>query len=128
MNIRIVKTPPGEAPEEIRKAWVGVVVPLPRFSPLQKTWTSGVVSGPRSRFGFLIAALSGRLERKLVYQVSGREAVDALAAHSPQAAAWWRQYAPHVLRRGSRLGFPADVCEEVRENDLCPRPAPINPR
>jgi len=29
--IRIVAVPPGEAPEEVRKAWVGVRIPLLLF-------------------------------------------------------------------------------------------------
>ena len=128
MKIRIINTPPGEAPEDIRKAWVGLVLPLPRFRPRRETWTSGVLSGPRSHLGFLGAVLSGRLRRQVVYSVIGQVAIDALATHSPHAASWWRQNAAHVLRRGWRLGFPAEVCEEVRETDLCPRPAAIEPR
>jgi hypothetical protein len=127
MKIRVINTPPGEAPEDIRRAWVGLVLPLAGFRPRQKTWTSGVLIGPRSHLGFLAAALSGRLKRQVVYNVIGRVAIDALAAHSPQAAAWWRQNAAHVLRRGWRLGFPAEVCEEVHETDLGARPAAIEP-
>jgi hypothetical protein len=128
LKIRIISTPPGEAPEDIRKAWVGLVLPLARFRPRRETWTSGVLTGPRSLLGFLAAALSGRLKRQVVYNVSGRVAIDALAAHSPYAASWWRQNAAHVPRRGWLLGFPAEVCEEVHETDLWARPAAIEPR
>jgi hypothetical protein len=47
------------------------------------------------------------------YAVNGRAAVKALASHSPEAAAWWRTNAPHVLASGYRLWFPSDVCEPV---------------
>jgi hypothetical protein len=128
LKIRIISTPPGEAPEDIRRAWVWLVLPLAGFRPRRKTWTSGVLTGPRSHLSFLAAALSGRLKRQVVYNVSGRVAIDALATRSPQAARWWRQNAAHVLRRGWLLGFPAEVCEEVYETELWARPAAIEPR
>jgi hypothetical protein len=112
-RIRIISTPPGEAPEDIRKAWVGLVLPLSRFRPRRKTWGAGVLTGPKTLFGFLTAAVSGRLQPQVVYVVVGHIAVDILATHSPDAAAWWREHAPHVLRRGWRLCFAAEVCEEI---------------
>jgi hypothetical protein len=47
------------------------------------------------------------------YAVDGRAAVNALASHSPDAAAWWREHAPHVVARGYRFVFPSEVCERV---------------
>ena len=47
------------------------------------------------------------------YAVSGKTAVELLAAHAPAAAAWWRTNAPDVLRHGFPLVFPADVCEKT---------------
>ena len=114
-KIRIISTPPGEAPEEIRKAWVGLVLPLARFRPRRKTWGAGVLTGPKTQLGFLAAVASGRLKRQIVYVAVGRIAVDTLATHSPGAAEWWRNHASHLLRRGWRLCFPAEVCEEVHD-------------
>jgi hypothetical protein len=54
--IKIVDTPPGEAPERVRQAWIGVVLPV--AAPSKWLWrTVGVVSGsnPLKR---LIALLS----------------------------------------------------------------------
>ena len=47
MQIRIVKRPAGEAPEEVRDVWIGVVVPcLRRISAKEaKHGSRGVVSG-----------------------------------------------------------------------------------
>jgi hypothetical protein len=101
-QLRIVGTPPGEAPEEIRRAWVGVKLPL-RRGETRPGWhrTEGVLSRQTS------AAM------RTGYSVNGRAAVKALASHSPEAAAWWRKNAPHVVAWGYRLWFPSDVCERV---------------
>ncbi|MGD0057959.1 MAG: hypothetical protein ABSD58_00935 [Verrucomicrobiia bacterium] len=112
-KIRIIRTPPGEAPEDIRKAWVGLVLPLSRFRPRRTAWSAGVLTGPKTLFGYLTAVVSGRLQPQVVYVVVGHVAVDVLATESPEAAAWWREHAPHILRPGWRLTFPAEVCEEV---------------
>jgi len=52
------------------------------------------------------------------YAVDGRAAVRALASHSPEAAAWWREHAPHVVARGGRLWFPCEVCEVLESPPL----------
>ncbi len=99
--VRVVDTPPGEAPESIRRAWVGVQLPLRRWEARAGMHrTEGVLSQQHRGTG------TG-------YAVNGRAAVEALASHSPEAAAWWRTNAPHVLAWGYRLWFPSDVCEPV---------------
>jgi hypothetical protein len=100
-SLRIVRTPPGEAPEVIRRAWVGVDLPLRRGETEPgRHLTVGVLSyqAPEMTTG---------------YAVDGRVAVKALASHSPEAAAWWREHAPHVVARGGRLWFPCEVCEVI---------------
>jgi hypothetical protein len=100
-HLRIVRTPHGEAPEEIRRAWVGVELPLRRSETEPGTHlTEGILSR-----GDLVSAAG--------YAVDGRAAVKALESHAPEAAAWWRKYAPHVLSRGYRFLFPSDVCERA---------------
>ena len=99
--LRIIRTPPGEAPEHIRQAWVGAKLPLRRWEKEpDRHLTVGAVSkrGPEMAMG---------------YGVDGRAAVKALASHAPDAAAWWRKHAPHVIAPGYRLWFPCDVCECV---------------
>jgi hypothetical protein len=100
-HLRILGTPPGEAPEEIRRAWVGIELPL-RHGETEPSRlpTLGVLSeqGPEMTTG---------------YAVDGRAAVAALASRSPEAAAWWRENAPHVVASGYRLFFPPEVCERV---------------
>src|SRR5438045_781095 len=61
LHIRIVKRPDGEAPEEVRDAWIGLLLPvLPRFSRMVARRGVGVHSGPRSYLGMWFAALVGR--------------------------------------------------------------------
>ncbi len=85
MRIRVVRIPAGEAPENIRREWVGVELRLSQGEKGPRALGSvGVVSnvGPQMTFG---------------YVVDGRHAVDQLASHSPDAADWWRTNAKHVL-------------------------------
>lgn len=113
--IRIVGVPPGEAPEEVRRAWVGVRIPLPRFHARPKAWrTAGVLTGPRTLAARLAALWSGRLARSRGYAVSAVAAIAALEAEHPEAARWWREHAPHVLTPGKAFVFAAEACVEER--------------
>jgi hypothetical protein len=100
-HVRVVHTPPGEAPEDIRRAWVGVELPLNRRSLEPQPLPS---VGVLSQQGILVAP---------GYFVEGRKAVAALADHDSAAADWWRQNAPHVLAKGYPLFFPENVCERT---------------
>jgi hypothetical protein len=84
--IRITSTSPGDPPEAIRREWVGVELPL-RPGPAAPVMTG--------------------------YVIDGRAAVECLAAHSSEAAAWWRQNVPRALARGHDLFFPSSCCEPV---------------
>jgi hypothetical protein len=114
MFVRIVATPPGEAPEEVRQAWVGLELPLasgergPRTLPV-----SGVLSGPRSFLGKLFAWLSGRTRRAYGYVIDAPQALVLLAEKAPWAAQWWRERAPHCWSPGHRFVFHAETCEEL---------------
>jgi hypothetical protein len=102
-HLRIVRTPPGEAPEAIRQAWIGVELPL--RSGETKPHNHPMV-------GVLSLRSSGRATA-YGYSVNGRLALEALASHSPTAAEWWRKHVPQVLDRGYQLWFPPEVCELV---------------
>jgi len=112
MKIRVINTPPGEAPEDVRAAWVGLELPL--VVPGARTRrTLGVVARPKTVFGELVAILIGKTERQSGYIVDAAQAVEILAAHSPDAAKWWRENAPLSIRRGKRFLFATEVCQEV---------------
>jgi hypothetical protein len=109
MRVRIIATPPGEAPEPVRKAWVGLELPVAdgRDGPAPLD-AAGVLSGER------VEPVEG-------YEVDGAAAVDLLAAKAPEAAAWWRANAPACVTGGGRLVFPADVCLAVGSGFAGPR-------
>ncbi|MCC7387526.1 MAG: hypothetical protein IT431_02030 [Phycisphaerales bacterium] len=113
MKIRIVATPHGEAPESVREAWVGLELPvLGRGRPLTVRGV-GVLSGPKTLLGGLGAWLRGKGGVETGYPVSGAAAIAALEEVRPEAAAWWREHAPHVTRAGRVLLFQAWACELV---------------
>ena len=112
MQIRIISTPPGEAPEQVRSAWVGLTLPLARRTP-SPVETVGVVSKPKTRFRLFLARLFARTQRETGYVVDASRAIEVLAAHAPEAALWWRQHAPRAVAPGEYFLFAAEACEEV---------------
>ena len=104
LRFRILAPSPGEAPGSIRAAWVGCVLPL-------YTTTDDPKVSERSR-----GILTGREEdRPAGFVVQVIDAVRELERHSAEAARWWRENAPHLLRAGQLFVFPEDVCELVDE-------------
>lgn len=57
-RVKIVRAPQGEAPDWVREAWVGLVLPL-KESRLTIVTPAGVLSGPRSPMGLFWASLTG---------------------------------------------------------------------
>ena len=93
MKIRIISTPPGSvAPEEIRKQWVGIEIPiLPEEELRGSLWT-----GEQNAGG---------------YVVSIGDAIDALrTAGREQAADFWEEIQAHI---GNKLRFKKECCEVV---------------
>ena len=111
MRIRIISTPPGEAPERIRAAWVGLELPAARTTT--SVSTIGVLSRPKTRTGLFFAWLFGRTQREVGYTVRASSAIEMLATRSPEAAAWWCENSPHAIAPGEYFLFAAEACEEV---------------
>jgi hypothetical protein len=79
-KIRIIKTPPGFAPEEIGNQWVGIEIPLATDSEIEANPPSGLGIGNSHMGGF---------------QVLVEEAIAALVeAHKFQAATYWSSVVP----------------------------------
>lgn len=112
MRIRIIATPPGEAPEEVRAAWGGLALPMATPGPLTIP-TFGVLSGPKPWPASLLARLLGRVNQEHGYAVDAHRAVEILAARAPEAARWWRQNAAGIVRPGKYFLFAAEACEEI---------------
>ncbi len=57
--IKIISTPPGEAPLHIREAWVELVLPL-AVPPVRSVWiVGGVLTGPKTALGQWLHLLLG---------------------------------------------------------------------
>src|SRR5437879_7487346 len=72
-------------------------------------FTSGVLSGPRGFFASIAALLAGKLQRRSGFVVETQAAISVLAKSSPEAAAWWQENTPHLLRKKRYFVFPQDV-------------------
>jgi hypothetical protein len=112
-KIRIVAVPPGEAPFWVRQEWVGLELPLTRYTRLQSSLSFGVLSGPPSWLGQMWGLLLRRADRIVGYAVEGASAVEILESKSPEAAAWWREHAAPHLAPKRYLIFHEHVCQVV---------------
>ena len=113
-SIRIVRIPPGEAPEEIRKAWVGLVLPLAEDElERRKRRGFGVLSGPKNILGYLVSFVLGKGIQYDGYAVKVMDAVMILAKSNPTAAQWWRKNASHLFTPTALFLFEAGACEEI---------------
>lgn len=116
MIIQIINLPKGEAPEEIRKAWIGLQLVADDSSPAAIP-IYHVITGPRSRLGMLIQRLRGLEERWEGYVVNALEAIETLAKFDPKAAEWWYQNTPHLLDGIQPLVFDIGCCRIVQPYD-----------
>ena len=98
--IRIVASPPGEAPPAIRAGWIGCILPL--LPGTDQPQPSGISCG----------VISGRpAEPGLKYKVSAVDAFAALEQYDVGAVKWWRENAPQLFQSGKLLAFAAAACE-----------------
>ena len=119
-QVRIISVPPGEAPLDVRRAWVGVVVPLPIDHPdgPVRVLTSGVLTAPSTALGRIWSRLTGRTQWWTGFMLEGVDCITALERSSPSAARWWRDNTPRFLQPGHRLVFPSDSCELLRDSRM----------
>jgi hypothetical protein len=114
-RLRIDSTPRGEAPLWVREKWVGLELPLAqkKMEPLRLRVGFGVLTGPKTWIGEILAWLTGRLRTESGFLVSALAAVDVLERASPMAAAWWRENASFLMRPRRMLLFQSDCCHVV---------------
>lgn len=114
--IEIIAMPPGEAPEEIRKSWIGVVIPLPLDAQTERERTGyGVLTGPHLWFMAFFPFLYRSREKLRGFSVGGVDAITALAKKDKRAAEWWTKNTPHLVKNHWRLIFPTDACRIVEQ-------------
>src|SRR5665213_4593124 len=105
MRIHIVDMPTGPAPEDVRKAWIGMRLQL--LAGYDRRVTRLTVSSPRpiSIIGWLIALVTGRIKIMRGYFVDANEAVEQLSKSAPFAANWFREQWPQSLAPGMVFMF-----------------------
>jgi hypothetical protein len=109
-SVKIVRRPIGEAPDQIRDAWIGLLLPLAHER--RRTWKGvGVLSGPHNLILQLWTRARGKGLNVDGYAVDAKSAVDILAVQHPEAAGWWREHAPSLLDGKRWFVFDAEACE-----------------
>ena len=88
-SVQVVGRPSGEAPEWVRDAWIGCVLPLSEVLEMALLPTVGVLSGKRVHS-----------ENDGGYRIDSDAAVQILREEHPEAAQWW-------VNQG--FGFPGRV-------------------
>jgi len=105
-RIRIIAVPPGQAPEEVRKQWIGVEIPL---------------SIEQDAAGFDFGVFGGKPDPRNMtgYKVDIDEAICALTekntAESSMATKWWIDWRENTLsgRMADAFTFAKEVCELI---------------
>lgn len=97
-RIRIVNTPPGQAPEWVRKEWVGLELPVEEDSPGSEKSTQ-------------IGARGGKPENLGGYPIRTSDAINSLREKSQQAAEWWETNLP--LEVVPTFVFKKEACEII---------------
>ena len=96
--IRILHTPStGPAPDEVRRHWAGLVLPL---SDLVDTQPKQLTNHPDD-------------PTKIGFWVEARTALHLLAQTAPDAAQWWQNHAPALMQAGQHLVFACADCERI---------------
>jgi hypothetical protein len=95
-KVEITSTPPGQAPEWVRNAWIGLMLPVDE-NP------NGILQ---------IGVHGGRAQNKGGYSVPTEEALKILGQANDDAAQWWYDNLPVMP---SWLVFHRDVCRFVEE-------------
>ena len=108
--LTITSVPDGEAPVWVRQKWVGLRLPLRTQSLTPGVFRGvGVLTGPRTMLSAIISLLTRRGRKTEGYLVDVLEAVAVLEEVHPDAAAWWKTNAPHLVRPNRRFIFPKEA-------------------
>lgn len=100
--IQIIDIPEGEAPQEIRKAWRGLVLPAYPFVGYGSSRERGAVTlGENNRNNYS-------------YTVPQDKALEVLARSNPEAVLWWKENGyPKKGEKENCFSFPCSIAREV---------------
>ena len=113
-RVRIERTPQGDAPEHVRRAWIGLELPLldDRDFVVQSVLDDGRVT---SRWQAFWWRLTGRTRRQRGFAVPVLAALQELEQSRPLEASWWGENAAHLCQPGLVFVFDAGCGERVPE-------------
>jgi len=104
--IEIVRAPASEAPEWVREAWVGLVLPCDPYLGYGQNPEKGVLS---------LKENEGVHRKRYSYAVLQKDAISILRNYSPNAAAWWRIHDfPKSTPEEDRFSFAEEEARVVR--------------
>jgi hypothetical protein len=101
----VTAVPPGDVPEQFRRAWVGLILPLAagETGPHELTQPGGLLNRIRGWFD----------PPPRFYFIDSEAAFGILGRAWPVAAEWWRANAARVVGPGNTIPFEASVCTKV---------------
>jgi hypothetical protein len=112
--LRVVCVPNGEAPLWVREKWVGLDFPNSITSQkVVNIYIAGVLTKPRNILSAIIGYLLKKYDKKNVYLVNAIQAVSILSKASNDAANWWKENTPYLLKDNSVLCFEENELEFV---------------
>jgi hypothetical protein len=109
LYLYVTSVPSGEAPLWVREKWVGLKLPLTGRLSAGVFRGGGILTGPRGSVSSFMALLCGRLPQREGYIVDVLPAVQILESTHPEAAAWWKENASHLMRPDRRFVFEKEV-------------------
>jgi hypothetical protein len=115
-SIKIIDVPPGKAPEEIRRKWVGLVLPI---APPEKnkSFMQVLLTKPNCYLGIFVESREEDFLTNGAYFVSGPDAIAILSISSGSTAKWWCEKAPYFLKPQSGFIFSAACCVVVDDDN-----------
>ncbi len=117
MIIEIHTTPEGKNPLWVREAWVGLQLPSLDSAPVSMPVAE---VGNRSGQSFLGSVFRGLKDgpvqttsTRLGYSVDAKIAVGIVALSNEDAAKWWLENVPQIMRIDTPLLFETTCCRPV---------------
>lgn len=117
MIIEIHSVPQGKNPLWVREAWVGLQLPSLDDAPIKVPVAEIDNRLPRSGFGAFFRGLKDgatqTVDERFGYSVDARTAVGIVSLTNEDAAKWWLENVPQIMRVNMPLLFETACCRPV---------------
>lgn len=124
--LEVTAVPPGEAPLWVREKWVGLSLPLKQGDANTHSFIgAGVLTGPRGLLAHITWLLKRKYERHTGHRVEVLTAIKILESSSPEAAKWWRENTPYLVRPQRYFVFQGRVTSHTPTFDTL-KSIPLN--